>query len=234
MKNREMIQILCSIILFMAIGFCFSPNVCAAPGDVDLSLNAGVITSQFFQDRLTAIAVQPDGKILIGGLFNVVAGVPRNGLARLNADGSVDMSFVPPPFSQSDLVAPLKIVVQPDGKVLVAGNNFRINNILYSLIRLNANGSVDASFNLSEINSAVNTVVLQPDGKILIGGGFTTINGVERKIAARLDSNGALDNSFAIGSPTGGNNGQAEALAVQPDGKIIVGGFLTLISGTIT
>ena len=235
MKSREIIQMLCAIILFMVIGFCFSPNVCAAPGDVDLSFNAGVITSQFSQDRLTAIAVQPDGKILIGGLFNVVAGVPRNGLARLNADGSVDSTFVPPPFSQGDLVNPYKIAVQPDGKIVVAGNNFRISNTIYQLLRLNADGSLDASFSLLAINAfrGIEGLALQPDGKILIGGDFSMIGLVERRIVARLNSDGTLDTSFSIGMPTT-HNGRAASFAIQPDGKIIAGGALFVTVGTTT
>ncbi len=232
MKYKEIIQCKYLTILFLAIIFCFSSIVKAAPGDVDLSFNAGVITSQFFQDRLTAIAVQPDGKILIGGLFNIVAGVPRNGLARLNADGSVDTGFVPPPFSQSDLVNPYKIVVLPDGKILVAGYGFRISNIIYSLIRLNSNGSLDAAFNLPLINSNVFALAVQPDGKILIGGDFTMIGLIERRIVARLNSDGTLDTSFSIGMLSMGTTGQVNAFALQPDGKIIVGGNISLTIGT--
>ena len=91
-------------VLFLLLSAACVLPCSAAPGDVDLSFNGGAITSQFFSQRLNAVALQPDGKILIAGFFNVIAGVSRNGLARLNADGSVDMSFVPPPFSQNDLV----------------------------------------------------------------------------------------------------------------------------------
>ncbi len=234
MKFQKSIQATFSFVLFLALLILISPSVHAAPGDVDPSFNAGVISSQFFQDFLYAVAVQPDGKILIGGSFNVVAGVSRNGLARLNADGSLDTTFVPPPFSQSDLVAPLKIIAQPDGKILVAGNNFRIGGVLYPLIRLNADGSVDASFNLPSISSSIVGLALQPDGKILIGGDFEFIGTVPRKIVARLNSDGTLDNSFDIGLPYANHNGRADAFAIQPDGKIIAGGGITLTVGTTT
>ncbi len=234
MKNRTVIKVSCAIVMVLAMIFSASSAAQAAPGDVDPSFNAGVITSQFFQDRISAVAVQPDGKILIGGFFNVVAGVSRNALARLNADGSVDLTFVPPPFSQSDLVAPLKIIVQPDGKILVAGNDFRIGGTTYPLIRLNADGSLDASFSLPIIGSAIYGLALQPDGKILIGGDFGAIGTTVRRIAARLNSNGTLDTTFDIGLPAGTYNGQAASFAIQPDGKIIVGGALTMTVGTTT
>ncbi len=234
MKFQKSMQAKFSVVLFMALLILISPRVYAAPGDVDLSFNAGVITSQFLQDRLSAVAVQPDGKILIGGVFNVIAGVSRNGLARLNADGSVDMTFMPPPFSQGDLVNPLKILVQPDGKIIVAGNDFRIGGTLYQIIRLNTDGSLDASFNLLPNNGAIRGLTLQPDGKILIGSDlffFTTGN--QRRVIARLNSDGTPDASFAVG-PEGTYSGQAEAIVVQPDGKIIAGGLFFITVGTTT
>ena len=231
MKNRKISYL---IVLFLAAFFLSASIVRAVPGDVDPSFNAGVITSQFFQDRISAVAVQPDGKILIGGFFNVVAGVSRNALARLNADGSVDLTFVPPPFSQSDLVAPLKIIVQPDGKILAAGNDFRIGGTTYPLIRLNSDGSLDASFSLPIIGSSLVGLALQPDGKILIGGDFGAIGSIERRIAARLNPNGTLDTTFDIGLPAGTYSGQAASFAIQPDGKIIVGGSFIMTVGTTT
>ena len=228
-----MIKILRSV-LFAAIIFSAASIINAAPGDVDPGFNAGAFSSQFFQDRISAVAVQPDGKVLIGGFFNVVAGVSRNALARLNADGSLDLTFVPPPFSQSDLVAPLKIIVQPDGKILVAGNDFRIGGTTYPLIRLNSDGSVDASFALPITGSSIVGLALQPDGKILIGGDFSAINMIERRIVARLNANGTLDATFGIGLPNANHNGYADAFAIQPDGKIIAGGGITLTVGTTT
>ena len=236
MKIKKTIRVRRSAILFLAMVFLASSIASAAPGDVDLSFNAGVISSQFSQDRLTAIAVQTDGKVLIGGFFNVVAGVPRNGLARLNADGSVDTGFVPPPFSQGDLVNPYKIIVQPDGKIIVAGNNFRINTIIYQIIRLNADGSLDASFSLLPIDAfrGIEGLALQTDGKILIGGDFAFVGGVERRIAARLNSNGSLDTAFSIGLTPTNHGGRAAAFAIQPDGKIIAGGALFVTVGSTT
>ncbi len=222
-------------VLFLLLSAACVLPCSAAPGDVDLSFNGGAITSQFFQNSLKAVAVQPDGKVLIGGIFNVIAGVPRNGLARLNADGSVDMSFVPPPFSQSDLVNPIRIAVQPDGKIVVAGSNFRIGSDLYQLIRLNADGSIDPSFTLLAINSGrgIEGLALQTDGKILIGGDFFSVGGVERRVVARLNSDGTLDTSFSIGLPAT-HSGRAEAIAIQPDGKVIAGGLLSVTVGATT
>ncbi len=234
MKFKKSIQAAFSFVLFLALLILISPSVQAAPGDVDPSFNAGVISSQFFSDMLFAVAVQSDGKIVIGGVFNVVAGVPRNGLARLNPDGSVDTTFVPPLFSQGDLVAAVRIIIQPDGKILVAGNDFRIGGTTYQLIRLNSDGSLDASFSLPIFNSPLDGLALQPDGKILVGGGFSTIGLIERRVVARLNPNGTLDTSFDIGLTFTNNSGRAYAFALQPDGKIIAGGDFTIIVGTTT
>lgn len=208
----------------------------AAPGDIDTRFNAGTFTSQFFLDSLSAMAVQPDGRIMIGGPFNTVAGVARHGLARLMVDGSVDPTFVPPLFPQGDLVSPKRIVVQPDGKVIVAGNNFRVGGTVYQVIRLNDDGSLDPSFTLVPINAfrGVEGLALQPDGRILIGGDFTSVAGVPRKVVARLTASGALDAGFAIGVPLVAHDGRAEAFAVQPDGKIIAGGALFVTVGGVT
>ena len=94
----------------------------SAPGEVDPSFDPAAITTQFGATFVNAVAVQPDGKILVGGFFDAVSGTDRQGLARLNADGSLDATFIPP------LVAPgvKAIALQPDGKILVGGG-FGIN-----------------------------------------------------------------------------------------------------------
>ena len=123
-----------------------------------------------------ASAVQPDGKIIIGGNFSTVNGVSRNNLARLNTDGTLDLNFM--------------------------------------------NGEVGP-------NTEVRAIALQPDGRILIGGAFTTVNGISRGRLARLESDGSLQGSFLSGQ-LGVNTGVL-SIALQKDGRIVIAGVLRFI-----
>ena len=118
---------------------------------------------------LRAIALQPDGKILVGG--SSVGG--KSGIARLNPDGSIDDSFNASGAASSYVYA---IAVQSDGKILVGGSFTR------RLARLNSNGSQDLTFDVGTgMTSNVETILIQPDGKVLVAGGFSTYNGSPAK-----------------------------------------------------
>ncbi|WP_429950101.1 IPTL-CTERM sorting domain-containing protein [Comamonas sediminis] len=182
-----------------------------------------------------AVAIQSDGKILIGGEFNYVTGtgsaspVTSSGIARLNADGTVDTTFHNVPLFQVN--SPVRsIVVQPDGKILVAGYFTSFEGVPRSyIVRLNADGTQDSSFTASP-NNQVEDVKLQSDGKILISGSFSQVNGVARMSVARLNANGSLDTTFDAGQAIGGQNGAwagswpVYQLAIQDDGKIVYAG----------
>ncbi|HSK70338.1 MAG TPA: FG-GAP-like repeat-containing protein, partial [Pyrinomonadaceae bacterium] len=175
-----------------------------------------------------ALAIQTDGKILLGGDFDRVNGTPRKNIARVNADGSLDESFNPG-IGPNDIID--KIVVQADGKILVAGffDNFN-GKELRGIVRLNADGSLDNSFNVPfDTTSAavVNAIVLQTDGKILIGGAFSGIGGTNRAGIARLNPDGSLDASF---NPLFGNP-YINTILLQNDGKIMVGGRFNGVNG---
>jgi uncharacterized delta-60 repeat protein len=175
-----------------------------------------------FQDpningNVRMVAVQPDGKILIGGAFTMVGGQPRRLIARLNTDGSVD-----PTFSINIINFISDIAIQSDGKIVVAGEF--VGQFGDSLARLNQDGSIDRSFQEPEFNGAsLFAVTLQPNGKILVGGEFEDIGGVARKDIARLNANGTLDTSFQ-NPGISGPFGSVFSIAVQPDGKIVLGG----------
>ena len=113
------------------------------------------------------------------------------------------------------------IVVQPDDKILIAGQFSMYDDVSRPRIaRLNSDGSLDFSFDpVSGANGAISSVAVLPDGKILIGGQFSQYNGVERVGVARLHPNGRLDSTFV---PTGGINRQLTALAPLSDGKVII------------
>ena len=197
----------------------------AAPGDVDLSFDAGSAVD----GTVRALAVQPDGKVLIGGGFTTVWGASRNRIARLNPDGSIDSTFNLGTGADNDVYS---LVLQADGKVLVAGGFVSMNHVLRNkLARLNANGSVDTTFNPGTgADDLVYSLVLQSDGKVLVGGAFTTINAVSRNGIARLKTDGSLDTTFNPG--TGASPG-VTCLALQSDGKVLVGGRFTTINGVL-
>jgi uncharacterized delta-60 repeat protein len=181
-----------------------------------------------------AIAVQPDGKIVIGGDFTTLAPnggptVTRNHIARLNPDGTVDPDFDPNASGSVHALA-----LQTDGKILAGGPFTTIGGQSRNHIaRLDATTGVADSFDPNANPDGVESVAVQADGKILIGGSFTSLapNGgttVLRQRIARLNSDGTLDTTFGL--ETGANN-QVNAIVVQPSGNILVGGLFTNING---
>jgi uncharacterized delta-60 repeat protein len=173
-------------------------------------------------------AVQPDGKILIGGGFTSYNGTSRLGIARLHADGTLDTGFNPGTGADS-LIA--TIAIQTDGKIIIGGAFASYNGTGRNrLARLNTDGTLDASFNPGTgANGTISTLEVQPDGKVIIGGAFTNYNGTSRNSIARLNTDGTLDASF---NPGTGANGTILTTALQPDGKIIMGGVFTSFNGT--
>jgi uncharacterized delta-60 repeat protein len=132
-----------------------------------------------------AVAVQSDGKILVGGGFTAFKGANRNGIARLNANGSLDNGFNPGAGTDGSVSS---VALQRDGKVLIGGSFTSVNGTnRNNIARLDANGSLDSSFDPGTgADGIVRSIVLQPDGKVLIGDEFTTVNGVVRLQVARL------------------------------------------------
>ena len=180
-----------------------------------------------------AMAVQSDGRIVIGGDFTTCNGTSRSRIAQLNGDGTLDVSFNPVSGANGTVYAVAIYTNTFDtnyGKVLIAGAFTSVNGVARNrLARLNADGSVDGSFNPGlGANDNVLAILVQPDGKILLGGSFTLVNGVPYNRIARLNPDGSLDTTINFG--TGANNFVA-ALALQPDGKIILGGGFTEVNG---
>ena len=191
-------------------------------GRLDQTLNVGV-------DGLVAVtAVQPDGKILIGGGFSSVLGVPRNNIARLNTDGTLDTAFNP--NANSDVYA---IAVQADGKILAGGDFNGANSIggqtRNRIARLDATTGLADSFD-PNANGFIDAIAVQADGNILAGGDFSgpnSIGGQTRNFIARLDATtGAADVTFDPNASS-----VVRSIAVQADGKILAGGFFTSIGG---
>lgn len=194
-----------------------------ADGSKDVSFNSGT----GFNPSILSIAVQSDGKILVGGHFSVYNGVPANRIIRLNADGTKDNSFITGSGFNNTVN---KIAMQPDGKILIVGNFTMYNGVAENrIIRLNANGTKDNSFNTGAgFNFPVFTIAQQPDGKILVGGFFNFYNGGIANMIIRLNSDATKDTSFNSGT---GFNNTVSSIDVQTDGKILVGGNFTAYNG---
>lgn len=176
-----------------------------------------------------ALVAQPDGKVLIGGSFRFVNYQARRGIARLNADGSLDTSFQEGMGGVDSRV--LALALQSDGKVIIGGNFGSVNGMARSgAARLNSDGSLDATYMSSRANGAVYALALQPDGNALIGGGFTSVGGVTRNRIARLLADGTVDPAFLQG--LSGGNGDVWCMAVQPDGKVVIGGRFDTFNGS--
>jgi uncharacterized delta-60 repeat protein len=179
------------------------------------------------------LAIDTNGKILVGGNFTLYNGLSSKYIARLNSDGSLDANFTSSGTGLNSIV--MTIVIDTNGKIVVGGGFTNYNGTPVNYItRLNTDGSVDASFNIagSGFNAEVYTLKIASDGKILAGGPFTTYNGVNRKYIARLNSSGTLDTSF---SPTGtGLNDLVYSLGVYENDKILVGGSFITYNGIVT
>ena len=130
--------------------------------------------------------VQTDGKVLIGGDFTLVDNVERRRIARLNPDGSLDVSFDPGNGADSYVEA---LAVQSDGKVLIGGAFTKVAGVdRKHIARLNPDGSVDTAFDTSTgADDTVFDLAVQPDGKVIIGGDFIMIDNVERRRITRLN-----------------------------------------------
>ncbi|MBL7963000.1 MAG: delta-60 repeat domain-containing protein [Flavobacteriales bacterium] len=173
-----------------------------------------------------SVALQANGKIMVAGMFASWSGVPRPGLVRLNADGTVDAGFVPgldPSASFS------RVVVQADQKILASGLYSILGATHVSVVRFLANGAVDPSFSV-QIGApmGIGDIVPLADGRILLSGAFTTVNSTPVGRLTRLNSDGSIDPGFTLGT---GFNGPVHALARRSDGKLMVAGNFSEVSG---
>src|SRR6266540_3496 len=214
----------------------------AAPGDLDTSFGTGgKVVTDFGagNDYAAAVAIQPNGKIVAGGDAQIGTTLGF-ALARYNANGSLDSSFgtggkVTTGFGGSQGAWINGIALQKDGKIVAAGQGRSGTTAAFGLARYNANGSLDTSFGSGGLvattfgtgNTRVNGIALQPDGKIVTAG-FDK-NATEFEFAlARYNADGSLDTSFGTGGKVTTDFGSgidvAWAVAVQPDGKIVVVG----------
>ena len=196
-----------------------------ANGGLDHAFNTAVDIN----NAVYSMDVQLDGKVLIGGVFDTVGGIQRHYLARLNPDGTLDQSFDPGSWLNGAVTS---IVVQPDGKVLIAGNFYDFtdgNSYQWGHIaRLNSDGTVDSSFDPGDgANSFIDDIALMSDGKIVIGGNFSNYDGSVRKYVARIHPDGSLDEAF---DPGAGPDGQVQSVAVDNQDRVLIGGLFSEVA----
>ena len=161
------------------------------------------------------VAVQPDGKILMGGLSGT-----GGSLLRFLPDGTADAAFAP---AVGGTVYDIEVL--PSNQIIIAGDFITIGSqTRNNIARLNADGTLDTTFN-PNANGPVLAVELQSDGRMIIGGQFTTLQPnaatttTARSRVARLNADGSLDAEF---NPNA--NEVVRAIAIQSDGKIVIGG----------
>ncbi len=195
-----------------------------ADGSLDASFNPGTGAS----GTVRTIALQNDGKIIIGGNFNSFNGTTVNRIARLNSDGTVDNSFVAGNGASANV---RKAVVQTDGKIVIGGEFTTFNTVSKNrIVRLNSDGSMDASFIPGTgADSTIVALAIKSDGKIIIGGDFSFYDGTSRNYFARLNSDGSLDSTCVSCS---GANEVVRSTNIQSDSKIIIAGYFTFFNGT--
>lgn len=165
--------------------------------------------------QINRIITQPDGKIIIAGLFKTVNGHASGGVARLNPDGSYDTSFNSP---FTGISAIYSLCLQPDGKILAGG------------VRLNVDGTADTGYTVLPFNGIIRDIHLLTDGKILVVGDFTA-NGVTLCTTTdRLNANGTQDTSYST-TNSYITSGRVNRAIILPDGKIFIAGHFNSVSG---
>lgn len=192
-------------------------------GTIDLSFNIGT----GFNGGVKALAVQLDGKIIVGGDFTQYNGVTVNHIVRINSNGSIDNSFT----SGSAFNASVEdIELLPDGKIMVVGSFTTFKGLnKKSILRMTQDGNLDQFFAVGTgIIGTPLTIEILFNDLVAVGGSFSSYKGVSCNNMAIIGSTGNLVTSVIQGT---GFNGAVNAIKQQPDGKILVGGNFSTYDG---
>jgi uncharacterized delta-60 repeat protein len=195
--------------------------------------------------RAFAVAVQPDSKIVAAG-YSTRSGL-HSAFARYNSDGTLDTSFnangriIITNFDRDGYGIIRSLAVQSDGKIVGAGYNGGAFTHDFVIVRLNPNGSLDPAFggaggvvtSISSTNNEAYAVALQSDGKI-VAAGYSNNGSNDDFAVVRYNTDGSLDTTFGgtgkVTTPIGSDYDDAYAIAIQPDGKIVVAGASVMSS----
>jgi uncharacterized delta-60 repeat protein len=223
-----------------------SPQAISAPGDIDSSFGTSGVAiaridyttgSGVKNDRIEAILVQPDGKIVAAG--STLFTYRDSAVARFNPDGSLDTSFVGTGkgvYNNSgwnDEV--FAVALQTDGRIVVAGYTIESgNSTKFAISRLDSNGALDTSFSddgVAILNRRTNALTevayavgIQPSGKILVAGNSSDGTTFNYSAVARLNADGTLDNTFRGAGKFSEYNRRPLAMHVLPDGRFLLAG----------
>jgi len=221
----------------------------------DGSTDTGFIPATL-DGRVLALAVQPDGKIVVGGYFKHVNSQSCLGLCRLNPNGTLDFAFNDstyflypslPTYGTYTLLLD-NYSNGGNGRIIAGGDFYQFPSggpvTHCGMVRLLSTGTVDPSFNIGQgahergsgVIDEVTSLAMQANGKILVGGNFTAFAGSTQKYLARLNGDGSTDSSFSP-AITGVNSGASQigvaSIIAQPDGKIVIGGTFLKVSGAV-
>ena len=206
-------------------------SLAAAHAQSEIAVSSAFAGGEGVNGEVNAVVVQTDGKIVIGGRFTAVNGIPRNNIARLNADGSLDGAFSEERANgvNGQINA---LAIQPDGGIVVGGLFTQAGQVeTMNLARYKADGSVDKNFGGADnaapgTNGVVLALAVQTDGKIVVGGNFNSVLGQPCRSIVRLKADGTLDAPVSAQSAL--LNGPVKALAANPNGTTMAGGLFTV------
>lgn len=175
-----------------------------------------------------ALAMQNDGKIILGGQFSTVNGVQRSNVARLNGDGTLDRTIFE--GSIGGVNGPVyAVAVEPQGGIVIGGLFSQVGTVpRLNIARFNVDGTPDKYFDMGKgANGKVQAILIQPDGKIVIGGMFSQVGGLPRNNIARFNADTTLDGPLTrTQNPL---TGTVRALAnTGDDGSVASGGAFTI------
>ncbi|HEY7641257.1 MAG TPA: Calx-beta domain-containing protein [Steroidobacteraceae bacterium] len=216
-----------------------------ADGTLDTTFGtAGKVTTDlaggFAQERARAVAIQPDGKIVVAGESSLPAGDLSVALVRYNADGTLDTTFGSGGKVFGALLGrAFDVAILPDGRIVVAGDAPVANDPAdfgdFLVARYQSNGALDATFGTSGVvvtdtsfgTDLARNIVVQPNGALVVSGDPIDTDPSLRTSVARYDASGALDPSFNSGGKlvlAGAHVGRG--LALQSDGRLVLAGSM--------
>ena len=175
-----------------------------------------------------SLEVLADGRLLVGGNFKTYNGTTRNSIARLNADGGIDLAF---DTGTGPLGTVFSITRQSGGDIVIGGSFRSVNGaVRFGMARLSADGVLDPAFQPELMQTGSGSFMVRlADGKTLIAGDFQKVGSIIRNSIARLNADGLPDASF--GPAPGNMNGFVNVLGLRPDGKIVAAGPFVSVAG---